>query len=73
MIDAIWDWVKFNFWFSLLFLAIGLAVMVPLLLTKPFRKRLLRSNWDVEVVGVVVFIIALIVISIYNNMGAGGV
>jgi hypothetical protein len=73
MIHAVWDWVQFNFWSSLLCLVAGLVVVAPLLLSKSFRERFLRSNWDLEVIGVVALAIVLLVVGLYNHLGASGV
>ncbi|MBB5358060.1 hypothetical protein HDE76_001266 [Rhodanobacter sp. ANJX3] len=73
MIHTVWDWMRFNFWFGLLCLTAGLIIMVPLLLSKSFRARFLRSNWDLGVIGVVILAIVLLAVGIYNHLGANGV
>jgi hypothetical protein len=65
--------MRFNFWFGLLCLTAGLIIMVPLLLSKSFRARFLRSNWDLGVIGVVTLAIVLIAVGLYNHLGASGV
>jgi hypothetical protein len=73
MIHTVWEWMQFNFWFGLLCLAAGLTVLVPLLLSKSFRVRFLRSSWDLEVIGVVTLAIAILMVGLYNHLGASGV
>lgn len=73
MIHAVWEWAQFNFWFGLLCLVAGLIVVVPLSLSKSFRERFLRSNWDLEVIGFVTLVIVLLVVGLYNHLGASGV
>ncbi|OOG35990.1 hypothetical protein [Rhodanobacter sp. C05] len=72
MIHAIWEWVQFNFWFGLLCLAAGMIVTLPLLFSKSLHKRFLRSNYDLETIGVIALVIALFVIGLYNHFGASG-
>jgi hypothetical protein len=73
MIHAVWEWMPFNFWFGLLCLVAGLIVVVPLLLSKSFRARFLLANRDLEVIGVVTLAIVLLVVGLYNHLGASGV
>ena len=73
MIHAIWEWMQFNFRFGLLCLVAGLVVAVPLLLSKSFRDRFFRSNWDLEVIGVIALAVALLAVGLYNHLGASGV
>jgi len=73
MIHAVWEWMQFNFWFGLLCLVAGLIVVVPLMLSRSFRGRFLRSNWDLEAIGVVTLAIVLLIVGIYNHLGASGV
>ena len=71
MIYAIWDWVRFNFWLGLLGLAAGLIVTLPFWFSKSFRARFLRSNYELETIGIVALVIAVFVIGVYNHFGAG--
>ena len=73
MIHTVWEWMQFNFCFGLLCLAAGLIIMVPLLLSKSFRARFLRSNWDLEVIGIVTLAIVLLLVGLYNHLGASSV
>ncbi|SHL71947.1 hypothetical protein [Rhodanobacter sp. OK091] len=73
MLHAFWDWTKFGLGFGLACLVAGLIVTLPLLLFKPLRKRFSRSNYDVETIGAVALLGALLVIGLYNHFGANGV
>ena len=72
MAHAIWEWMQFNCWFGILCLAAGMAVTLPLLLSKSLRNRFLRSNYELETIGVIALVIALFVIGLYNHFGASG-
>jgi hypothetical protein len=72
MIHEIWKWIEFNFWFGFVALAVGLLATLPLLLTKTNRKRFLRSGYEIEVIGAVVLIVAIVLIGLYNHLGAHG-
>jgi len=72
MIHEIWKWIEFNSWFGLICLAIGLLAAPPLLLTKTSRKRFLRSGYEIETIGAVVLIVAIVLIGLYNHLGAHG-
>jgi len=70
MFKAIFDWWQFNFWLGTACLAAGVAVvLLPFLLNKSFRKWFDRSDIDLEVVGLIALVIALIVIGLYNHFG----
>jgi hypothetical protein len=69
MIHEIWQWIEFNFWFASICLAVGLLATLPLLLTKSSRRRFLRSGYEIETIGAVVLIVAIVLIGLYNNLG----
>jgi len=73
MIHEIWKWIEFNFWLGLSCLAAGLVATMPLLFTKSGRKRFLRSNYDIEEIGLFVLVVAIVLIGLYNHLGAHGV
>jgi uncharacterized membrane protein YwaF len=73
LINAVWEWMQFNFWAGPLCLVAGLVVAATLLLFTSFRERFLRSNLDLEVIGVVTLAIALFMVGLYNHLGASGV
>lgn len=70
MIHEIWKWIEFNFWLGLICLAVGLFATLPLLLTKSSRKRFLRLDYEFETIGLVVLIAAIVLIGLYNHLGA---
>jgi hypothetical protein len=73
MLHAFWDWTKFGLGFGLVCLVAGLVVTLPLLLVKPLQKSFSSSKYDVETIGVVALVVALLVIGLYNHFGADGV
>jgi hypothetical protein len=72
MIHEIWKWIEFNFWFTSICFAVGLLVTLPLLLAKSSRRRFLRSGYEIETIGAVVLIVAIVLIGLYNRLGAHG-
>jgi hypothetical protein len=66
-LHAISSWWQFNFWTGLACLVAGVAVISPLLLSKSFRKRFGRIDFDLEVLGLVVLVVAVILIGLYNH------
>jgi len=72
MIHAIWDWMRFNFWLGLIGLAAGLIVTMPIWFFKSLRQRFLRSNYELETIGIITLVIVLFFIGVYNHFGAGG-
>jgi len=71
MIHAILDWMRFNFLFGLICLTAGLIVTLPFLLIKPIREHLLRSDYNIETIGFIALFIAIVLIGLYNHLGAG--
>ena len=69
MFKAIFDWWQFNVWLGTACLAAGIAVVLPFLLSKSFRKWFVRSDIDLETVGLIVLIIAVVIIGLYNSFG----
>ena len=69
MLKTIFDWWQFNFWFGTACLAAGIAVVLPFLLSKTFRKRFARSDIDLEAIGLIALVIAVIIIGLYNYFG----
>jgi len=72
MIHEIWKWIEFNFWLASICLAVGLLTTLPLLLTKSSRRGFLRSGYEIETIGAVVLIVAIVLIGLYNRFGAHG-
>ena len=72
MLTGLLDWISFRTWFELSCLATGLVVISPLPFSRGYRKRLSNiSAEDLEAIGFVVLIAALIGIGLYNRFGGG--
>lgn len=72
MFDQLFDWWKFNFWLDLISLAVGLAIISPFLLSSTFRKRIARSNIDIEAIGLIALVVLVVAVGCYNYFGTGG-
>jgi len=72
MLHAFWDWTKFGLGFGVVCLAAGLVITLPLLFFKPLRNRFSRSEFDVETIGALALVVALLAIGLYNHFGANG-
>ncbi|GAB3745228.1 hypothetical protein [Lysobacter olei] len=71
MLDAIFDWWQFDFWFKTICLAAGIAVVLPFLMSKSFRKRFARSDVDLEAIGLIALVAAVIIIGLDNYFWRG--
>jgi hypothetical protein len=71
MLNAVIDFWRSGFWFDVACLAAGTAVVSPFLLSKSLRKRLARSDLDVEKIGLIMLILALVVIGACNRFSQG--
>lgn len=71
MFEQFLNWWSFNFWLGLVSLITGLVIVSPFLLSKNFRRRILRSDFDIEAIGIVALVVAVIAIGCYNYFGAG--
>jgi len=67
MLNAVMDFWRSGFWFDVACLAAGTAVVSPFLLSKSLRKRLARSDLDLEKIGLIALIVALVAIGAYNR------
>jgi hypothetical protein len=67
MLNAIADFWRSGFWFDVAFLTAGIAVVSPVLLSKSLRKRLARSDLDLEKIGLIALILGLVAIGVYNR------
>ena len=71
MFEQLATWWQFNFWLSLASLGVGLAVVSPFLLSRTLRKRFMRSDLDLEAIGLLTIVVVIIAIGCYNYFGAG--
>lgn len=69
MLEEVLDWWKFNFWFDASCLVAGIVVVLPLLLSRTFRKWFDRSDIDLEFIGLVALVLAGATIGLYNYLG----
>ena len=66
MIDQLWNSWQFNVWLGLASLGVGLAVVAPCLLVPSWRRRILRSDIDIEGVGLIALTVLIVAIGCYN-------
>jgi threonine/homoserine/homoserine lactone efflux protein len=66
MIDQLLNSWQFNFWLGLASLGAGLVVVAPCLLVPSWRRRILRSDIDIEGVGLIALTVVIIAIGFYN-------
>ncbi len=71
MIETLWNWWVFDFWRSVASLAVGLLVIAPFFLIPSVRKRIKKSDIDIEAIGLLTIVAAIIGIGCYNYFGAG--
>ncbi|MFC0682923.1 hypothetical protein ACFFGH_34275 [Lysobacter korlensis] len=72
MISDFIGWIQFRTWLELACFAAGLAVLLPLTVSGRLRRRLARlDSDDVQAVGLVVLVLAVIGVGLYNRFGAG--
>jgi hypothetical protein len=67
MLNAITDLSRPGFWLDVACLTAGIAVVSPVLLSKSLRKRLARSDLDLEKIGLIALILGLVAIGVYNR------
>lgn len=67
MLQQLWNWWQFNFWWGLACFLVGLAVISPFLVSRSFRKWLARKEFDLEGIGLIVIIVSITAIGIYNQ------
>lgn len=71
MLGQLWDSWQFNLWLDLASLGAGLAVVAPCLLVPAWRRKILRSDMDIEGVGLMALTVVIVAIGCYNYFGAG--
>ena len=71
MLDQLWHFTQFNFWRGLICLIAGTVVVAPCLLVPSWRRKIAKSDVDLEVVGLIALIVLIVAVALYNNFGAG--
>lgn len=66
MINQIFDVWQFKLWLGLASLCAGLVAVSPCLLVPSLRRKILRADLDIESIGSVVLIAAVVAIGCYN-------
>lgn len=66
MINQIFDVWQFNLWLGLASLFAGLVAVSPCLLVPSLRRKILRADLDIESIGSVVLVAAIVAIGCYN-------
>lgn len=66
MFEAVWSYLQFNFWRGLCCLGAGLIVIAPCLLVPSWRRRILRSDVDVDAIGFVALLVLLVAVGCYH-------
>ena len=69
MLSELWGHWQFNFWLGLASLAAGLAVVLPCLLVPSWRRKILNADLDIEAVGAIALVVALVTVGFYNRFG----
>lgn len=70
MIDQFMDFFLYKFFLGLASLGIGLAVIAPCLLVPSWRHRILKSDPDIEGLGLIALVVAIIAVGAYNHLAA---
>jgi hypothetical protein len=70
MFSQVWYFLQFNFWLRLASLGAGLAVVAPCLLVPTWRRKILRSDIDIDIIGLIALIVAIVAIGCYNHFRA---
>ena len=71
MLNELWGHWQFNLWLGLASLAAGLAVVSPCLLVPSWRRKILNADLDIEGVGLIALVVALVAVGCYNHFGGG--
>ena len=66
MLDQLWNSWQFNVWLGLASLGAGLVVVSPCLLVPSWRRSILRSDIDIEGVGLIALTVVIVAIGFYN-------
>ena len=71
MFDQLWHFTQFNFWRGLICLIAGMVVVAPCMLVPSWRRKIARSDVDLEIVGLTALIVVIVAVALYNNLGTG--
>lgn len=71
MFSALSEHWQFNFWLGLASLVAGLVVVSPCLLVPSWRRRILKADLDIEGVGVMALVVAVVAVACYNRFSGG--
>ncbi|XQA65124.1 hypothetical protein ACM9XC_17045 [Xanthomonas sacchari] len=71
MPSQLWESWRFNLGLGLASLGAGLLVVSPCLLVPSWRRKLLRSNFDIEGAGLIALMVVLVAVCFYNYVSAG--
>lgn len=69
MLSQLLDTWQFNFWRGLASLCAGLVVISPCLLVPGLRRKILKADLDIEGVGLIALVFAIVAIGCYNHFG----
>ena len=69
MLSQILDTWQFNFWLGLASLCAGLVVISPCLLVPSLRRKIVKADLDIEGVGLIALVVAIVAIGCYNYFG----
>lgn len=71
MLSQLWESWQFNIGLGLASLGAGLLAVSPCLLVPSWRRKLLRSNLDIEGAGLMTLTVVLVAVGCYNYFGSG--
>jgi len=61
---------QFNFWRGLVSLCAGLLAISPCLLVPSLRRKILKVAPDIEAIGLIALVVAIVAIGCYNHFGS---
>ena len=71
MIDRLWNWMVLDFWRTVASFAAGVLIIATISLIPSFRKRLEKTDVDIEGIGMIALITAIVAVGCYNYFGSG--
>jgi len=69
MLSQLLDSWQFSFWRGLASLCAGLLVISPCLLVPSLRRKILKADLDIEAIGLIALVVAIVAIGCYNYFG----